>query len=168
MMTQSHRQEAVSRAYVQAIAAQAGVLCSKPDPDYGIDLSLRAVERRDGRHYDTSVQLDLQLKSSTRATVTEAAVSYDLEVDTYNDLRGVEGSSPRILVLLVLPAAEQDWVSQSPAELTLRRCAYWLSLRGRPATAATSTIRVSIPLLNVFSAEAVRTLLQLVKEKKEL
>ena len=52
MMTREHRQEALSRAYVQTIAAQAGVLCSKPDPDYGIDLSLREVEVRGERLWE--------------------------------------------------------------------------------------------------------------------
>ena len=82
MLTKNHRQEALSRAYVQAVAGQAGLICSKPDPDYGIDLSLRLVMMRENRRWDTSVQLDLQLKSTTRANLRET------EVD---DIRGRSG-----------------------------------------------------------------------------
>ena len=74
MTTQQHRQAALCRAYVHAAAAQAGLLCSKPDPDYGIDLSLRMVEVRDRRYSDTSVQIDLQLRSTTRANVAATEV----------------------------------------------------------------------------------------------
>ena len=54
------------RAYVRAIAAQAGLICSEPEEDYGIDLCLRAIRRRGPRLADVGGQLDLQLKSTTR------------------------------------------------------------------------------------------------------
>jgi hypothetical protein len=59
MMTRAHRQEALCRAYVQAIAAGAGLLASRPEPDYGIDLSLRSVGVHDKRRRDADVQIDL-------------------------------------------------------------------------------------------------------------
>jgi hypothetical protein len=167
MMTQGHRQEALCRAYVQAVAAKAGLLLSRPEPDYGIDLSLRMVEIRGRHHLDTSVQVDLQLKSTMQASVTDSAVKYDLEVDAYEYLRRSEPFCPRILVVLVLPADEDEWVKQSPEELTIRQCAYWLSLTGAPATTATKTIRVAIPPENVFSVQAVQALLQRIKERRE-
>jgi hypothetical protein len=39
MLPRNHRQEALSRAYVRAIAAQAGLLCSQPEPDFGTGVS---------------------------------------------------------------------------------------------------------------------------------
>jgi hypothetical protein len=102
IMTRGHRQEALCRAYVQAIAALAGVGTSVPPPDYGIDLSLRNIEKRGQRYLDTRVQLDLQLRSATRANVKDAHVGYDLDVQTYELLR--EPSQVRcLLVVLVLP-----------------------------------------------------------------
>lgn len=166
MMTRAHRQEALCRAYVQAVAAQAGLLYSRPDPDYGIDLSLRAVEIGQRGHSDSSIQLDLQMKSTTRASVTETAIAYDLDVDGYNYLRAVTTGCPRILVVYVMPAEEEEWLGQSPHELSLRHCAYWLSLEGYPATTSTRTTRVAIPLANVFSVEAVRTLLRQVPTRR--
>ena len=166
MITKQHRQELLCRAYVHAIAAQAGLLCSRPDPDYGIDLSLRSVAVRGRRHLDTSLQVDLQLRSTTRATVTETDVKLDLDVETYNFLRTPETFCPRVLVVLVMPAEEAEWVNQSPEELALRHCAYWLSLHDYAESSARSTIRVGIPLTSLFSVEAVHTIMQRIEERK--
>ncbi len=166
MMTRNHRQEALCRAYVQAVAALAGVTSSKPEPDYGIDLLLREVAVRDRRHHDTSVQVDLQLRGTTRASLTDTTLVYDLDVDTYNDLRIISAGCPRILVVLVLPETEGDWLIQTPNELSIRHCAYWLSLEGSPPITATRSIRVAIPLANIFTTETVRSLLQQAKERR--
>jgi hypothetical protein len=157
VLTRNHRQEALCRAYVQAIAALAGVGTSVPLPDYGVDLSLRNIEQRGSRHFDGRLQLDLQLRSTTRAGLTATEVRYDVDVQTYAFLRAL---SPIccLLVVLVLPENEDDWLTQSPQELVLRHCAYWYSLRGEPERSATSSVRVVIPRSQVFSPQAIRNL----------
>jgi hypothetical protein len=172
VLTRNHRQEALSRAYVRAIAAQAGVGVSEPESDYGIDMSLHATtlrneRRRDIGPRDIGPRLDLQLKSTTRAAVGATHLTYDLDVVNYDDLREQIGEGARPLVVLVLPADEAQWLSQSPQELVIRHCAYWLSLKGYPAATATTTVRLPIPLANVFSVEAVRDILQRLRERKD-
>lgn len=167
MMTRSHRQEALSRAYVRAVAAMAGVICSEPEQDFGIDMCLRAVRTRGHRHADVSGQLDLQVKSTTRAKVADTAVTYDLEVKNYDDLREEGDNCPRILVVLVLPEDETQWLSQSVEELVLRHCAYWVSLEGLPLTTATTTVRITIPRANVFSVQALQAILARIRERKK-
>src|SRR5438477_12171958 len=103
MLPTSERQQALSRAYVRAIAAHAGVICGDLGQDYGIDMFLRTVPVVGHRYTDSGDQLDLQLKSTTRARLTGAEVSYDLDVRAYNVLRVETRTCPRILVLLVLP-----------------------------------------------------------------
>jgi len=158
MMTRNHRQEALCRAYVQAVAALAGVGTSRPEPDYGIDLSLRVIQQQDNVHQDARVQLDLQLRSTTRANVTDTQVSYDLDVRTHEYLRQ-RSRIHCILVLLVLPEDEGQWLSQSVEELTVRHCAYWISLEGAEPTTATSSIRIAIPRTQVFSVQTVRAMM---------
>jgi hypothetical protein len=75
---------------------------------------------------------------------------------------------PRILVVLVMPEDEALWLTQTPEELTLRRCAYWISLKGQLTTTAVRTIRIGIPLAQVFSVEAVTRLMERVREGGEL
>lgn len=158
MMTQAHRQEGLSRAYVQAVAAQAGISTCNHTPDYGIDLSLRTIRTRGARREDAGVQLDLQLRSTTRAYVLETEVKYDLDARTYEFLRA-ERPVPRILVVLVLPEDEGRWMSQTAEELVIRHCAFWISLRGAKATTASSSIRISIPCGQVFGVQAAQTLM---------
>lgn len=164
MLTRSHRQEALSRAYVRAVAAQAGLGVTEPESDYGIDMSLRVISLRDNRRRDVGPQIDLQLKRTTRAFVTTTHLSYDLEVVNYDDLREVGELAARLLVVLVQPEDEADWLSQSADELVLRHCAYWLSLRGKPATSSRRTVRVKVPLENIFSVEALRGIIQRLQE----
>src|SRR5262245_22228853 len=129
MLPVNQRQEALSRAYVRAVAAQAGLTCGDLTQDYGIDMFLRTVPVAGNRYTDVGDQLDLQLKSTTRAGVTVTEVIHDLEVRAYDALRVVTRGCPRILVLLVLPGDETLWLTQSADELILRRCAFWASLR---------------------------------------
>jgi hypothetical protein len=167
VITRSHRQEGLCRAYVQAVAAQAGLNSSVPSPDYGIDLSLRSVGRRGDRHRDAGVQLDIQLKSTKQDDETETHLAYDLEVDYYEDLRDVDVPCPRILVVLFLPADESQWLSQSPNELMLRRCAHWLSLKGAPPTRSKRTVRVFLPRVNLFTPDVARDILQRIRERRD-
>jgi hypothetical protein len=53
MLPRNQRQEALSRAYVRAVAAQAGVICNDAGQDFGIDLFLRGVGTRNGEYCDT-------------------------------------------------------------------------------------------------------------------
>ncbi len=159
MLPRNQRQEALSRAYVRAIAAQAGVSCGDIQQDFGVDMFLRGIDRQGTEHLDTGPQIDLQLKSTTGAEVRPAEVIHDLEVRAYNLLRTAPEHRPRLLVLLVLPTEEGQWVSQSVEELILRRCAYWLSLRGAEPTTNQTTVRITIPRTNVFSVESIQTML---------
>jgi hypothetical protein len=158
MMTRGHRQEALCRAYVQAVAALAGVATSTPSPDYGIDLSLRSIEPKGEQRADAGVQLDLQLRSTTRTHRSDTEVKYDLDVRTYEFLRAIR-PIPRILVVLVLPEDEDQWLSQSLEELVVRHCAYWISLRGAVPTTASSSVRIALPRGQVFSVQAVQSLM---------
>lgn len=41
---------------------------------------------------------------------------------------------PRLLVVVTLPNEPEEWLSFSPEQLVLKRCAYWLNLFGRSPT----------------------------------
>lgn len=159
MLPTSQRQENLSRTYVRAIAAQAGVLCGSTEQGFGFDLFLRLVDWQDQQHVIGGAQLDVQLKSTTRAEVRAATIVFDLDVRAYNLLRQKTLGPPSLLVVLVLPEYETQWLNQSPEELVLRRCAYWMSLQGADSTTNQTTIRISIPRENVFSVEALQRLL---------
>jgi hypothetical protein len=135
------------------------VLTSHRDFDYRIDMTLHRVAEEGNRYFEAGVALDLQIRSTTQGEISEGAYHYDLDVVTYNRLRISALGTPRILVVLFLPQEEAAWTEQTESSLELRRCAYWISLRGGPETANTASIRIAIPRANVFSTESVHRLM---------
>jgi hypothetical protein len=159
MIPTNQRQEALSRGYVQLVAARAGLICLTIEQDFGFDMILRAVETRGQQVWDSGPQIDLQVRSTTRAERRNSEVLYDLDVRTYRILRDVAQHGPCILVLVVLPEEEAQWVRQSEQELTLRRCAYWASFRDAPPTENESDPR-NHPASERLLAEAAQRLTQ--------
>ncbi len=168
MLTRNHRQEAMSRAYVQAVAGRCGLSCSVREFDYGIDLTLHDIARRGARRYETGYKLDVQAKSTTLASLNERFVLYDLPVANYDDLRATDAGCPRILVVLVLPEDEAAWINQTEEGLLLRHAAYWMSLRGRPSSGNRRSVRVELPRANLFSVSALSELMAKVKKQELL
>jgi Domain of unknown function (DUF4365) len=168
VLIRTHRQEAVSRAYIHTIAARCGLGCSFRDFDYGIDLTVHAISRIGRRYVESGFNLDIQAKSTTTAATTSSQVLYDMEVKTYDDLRDPGVGCPRILVLLVMPEEESAWTEQNEDHLLLRRCAYWMSLKGMSSTTNTATIRVAIPRANQFSVDALTQLMDKVRKREDL
>lgn len=158
----------MSRAYVQAIAGRCGLSCSLRDFDYGIDVTLHDIRRRGHRHMESGFNLDVQAKSTTTRNLTPTDVVYDLEVKNYDDLRDPQVGCPRILVLLVLPEDEEQWTEQTEDHLLLRHVAYWLSLQGQGPTRNQKTVRVLLPRANLFSVQALETLMAKVRRGEPL
>jgi hypothetical protein len=144
----THQQDYFSRAVVQAVAAAAGVGADIPPYDQNSkDVHFEAADT------DTAVggQLDAQLKCTTTVDPSADSFSYNLDVNNYRSLRRPVTFVPRILIVVVVPTETPDWlVAVSPDSITLRRCAYWVSLQGQPETTNTSTIAVTIPTSQVF------------------
>jgi hypothetical protein len=166
VLTKAHRQEALSRAYVQAVIACAGLTYSRPDQDYGIDLLIHEIDDRGGRLTDRGPVLGLQLKCTTRAVVSPEALAYDLDVKNYDDLRGQGPGGPRLLVVVILPPDEMDWLSFGDDGMTVRGRAYWRSLVGAAPTAARRTVRVTLPREQAFTPAALRVLIRRIREGK--
>ncbi len=168
MLTRAHRQEALSRAYIQAVAGACGLSCSFRDFDYGIDTTLHVIREVEERLEETGHSLDIQAKSTTAAAIGPTEIVYDMELDAYRLLRASTPFTPRILVLLVMPNDEKAWLDHDEERLTLRRCAYWLSLRGRPETRNRKSVRITIPCSNVFSPAELSRLMEKVVKREPL
>ena len=112
-------------------------------------------------------KLDVQLKSSSDASVLkEQHIAWELEKPHYDKLRA-RSSTPKILVILSLPAHPDEWVTYSPESLMVRRCAYWTSLKNAPEiTTATKTVHV--PYSRPFSPEWLTAAMTKLSEEKEL
>ena len=67
---------------------------------------------------------------------------------------------PHLLVVVVLPEDEAEWLAQTEEQLILRRCGYWMSLRGRDEIQGDAgSTTVYIPRTQVFSVEELEKLM---------
>ena len=143
MVSRNLDQEQLSWAYVRAVIYDSSFRLYLPEvDDRGID---GAIKSR-GRGVN---QVDFQLKSTTLYQVRNGHIYYDLRVENYNALIR-EDDLPRILILYLMPNDEGEWLAQNQDELCLRKCAYWVDLMGKPFSRNAKTVRVAIPLVNVF------------------
>ena len=150
----SDRKEALSRAYVAAVAAGAGYTLAVQDFDRdGVDVQVRA-----GGAMRPS--LDIQLKATVRlGEGGDDDFRYPLPRRNYDLLREPT-IVPRILVVLDLPREEGRWISMSAEELVMRRCAYWANIAGFPETSNTETVTVAIGKRNRFDTEGLGNLME--------
>jgi hypothetical protein len=119
----------------------------------GLDATISAID-------GIKAKIDIQLKATSTDCIRETDVVFDLDVGTYDELRSEHVQSPQLLVVLVLPEGASEWLGLNEESLVLKRCAYWLNLQGEPAVSNKATIRVRLPLSNIFGPEALRDLME--------
>lgn len=154
--------EQFSIAYLRAIAAVAGFSVARPSvDDDSIDLTLSA-RSQDG--YLRAPKLDVQLKCTEKTFRNDGFLHFRLPKKNYDDLRQ-DSLTPRILVVLIVPGDDiKGWLEQTEDALVLRRCAYWLSLKGSPA-AKNRSKTVRIPRSKVFTVNRLKTIMQEISER---
>lgn len=86
VLTDQHIAEALSRAYVRAIAGRAGLNLAIREYDYGVDGSFDEVVIRQNCRVESGFSLSFQLKASIQWQLDDTQVVYDLDAKTYNDL----------------------------------------------------------------------------------
>ncbi len=155
MLPRGAIQEALSHAYVDAVCARAGSIYRRTWPDFGIDGRLSYVSLFAGRPWEPGIEVALQVKATTRASLRETEVRFELDADAYRELASDEGM-PRILVVYVMPDDEALWMEQTDESLSLRQCAWWTLLRGSPRSDNRRSIRVSLSTRNRFDVAAVQ------------
>jgi hypothetical protein len=160
MMTQNDIEEALSRAYVFAVAGRAGVNISGSVKDYGTDGTFKRVIIFEGNLMENGFPLDFQLKASIDCKIEPNFVVYDMKADAYQKLayRRNNGSTPQILILLALPPDAEQWMGHSEDALLIRQCCYWY-LVDKDFTENTSSVRIRIPRSQQFTTGALEELL---------
>ena len=154
LMTSNDRAEQLSLVYVQAVAAGASYTTANRSLDRdGVDIAVNA-----GGSMRPS--LDIQLKATRGlGLLRDGCFHFPLKVRNYDLLR-VETIIPRLLVVLDLPQNELDWLRVTPAELIIRKAAYWLNLRHAPETGNVESVTVPLPQDNLFDVAGLRSLMQ--------
>lgn len=154
----------LSYAYLHAVAAHAGVSCkvgSRHDDNAGIDAELTGWGPFPEGGYLEEIDIKVQLKATVKSPAANGACwSYSLAgIHRYNDLRSEVISVPRILVVLFLPNDSTEWLSHTEDALTLRQCAYWVSLRGAEPSDNNTAQTVYLPKAQRFDPNGLQALM---------
>ena len=167
-ITENHQLESLSRAYLAAVCAKAGLILKTGNFDYGIDVDIAEVISRpknagSGNRFFEGNQIRFQLKCTKNYIEENDMIYYDLDSENYNDL--CEPANPsKLLGLFVLDGDFNSSIVYSENELILKRCLYWFSLLNAEKTANKSSVRIAIPKQNLICPTSINSLFQLLKE----
>ena len=157
-MELGQRKARFSLAYIEAVAASAGYQIIEPRvDDDSVDGMLMGREGRRPR-------IEFQAKASARDLLRDGtldntgSLAFPLQIKNYNDLRA-DTIVPRILIVVLLPEAQESWLSHSEEALTMRHCGYWLSLKGAAATDNAETVTVHLPRSQALDSGALAGLM---------
>lgn len=165
------RKELFSYAHIHAVASVAGFsvqLKSRPMDSAGLDL---LVEVPGSLETGTVAypKFEAQVKcTAVQSTIKEDTINFPLEVKNYNQLRISNPMIPLILIVVLVPENLNDWAEVRDTETIIRKCAYWLSLKGCDTTANTDKITVRIPRDQIFSPDALSQIMTKIANRQEL
>lgn len=155
------QKEEFSYAYISALASVAGYsfqIAPRPLDLVGVDVTITGLVSPSSRR---RTRLDLQLKCTSQDLLDNESIRYPLEIKNYNELRNTNpDDDPLLLVVVLVPEKVEHWLQQTETELCLKRCAYWVSLRGQASSTNQTNVTVYLPRQNVFSVDALKTLMQ--------
>ena len=154
----------LSYAYLHAVAAQAGVGCkvgSRHDDNAGIDAELTGWGPFENGGYLQEVNINVQLKATIQQPhASDKGWAYRFSgIAQYDNLRADTVAIPRILIVLFLPAEPEKWLEHRPDALTLKNCAYWVSLRGAAPSENQTTQTVYLPHKQWFNPDGLKNLM---------
>lgn len=104
-------------------------------------------------------RVEAQLKCTAQDVLKETYLQYALSIKNYNDLRKELVMVPRILIVLCVPKAVDQWLGPTEFKTVLKHGGYWFSLRGFPETTNSETVTVHIPRANMFTVTALSQLM---------
>jgi Domain of unknown function (DUF4365) len=150
--------ETLQVGYLHAVAAAAGCSLAQPFPDYGIDWHIS--HSTPGHAIDDEVTIKVQLKSTYQLGPRPPGPTFPflLDNDHLTKLARTPVSVHKILVVMIVPRARDDWLHADHDSLRLRHCCYWTNLAGHPVTGRHRTT-VRIPTTRVFDDRALREIM---------
>lgn len=136
---------------VQTLAAAAGMSCAIPDIDVGTDLKIEDPDGEEARIQVKTTRVELP--------VIDGDVRFKLDIPTYDWLRKTT-TVPRFLVVMEVRPFRRDWIARMEFGFIVRRRAWYVSLRGDPATENEDSVTVRLPFGNMVTTATLTRMTQ--------
>ncbi|MFJ6751568.1 MULTISPECIES: DUF4365 domain-containing protein [unclassified Streptomyces] len=145
--------ETLQVGYLHAIAAASGCSLGQPFPDNGIDWHVS--HGAPGHTVDDEITIKVQLKCTyqTAPRPPGPTFAFTLDNDHLVKLARTPVAVHKILVVMLVPRVQEDWLRAGHDHLELRHCCYWINLAGHPVTGRRRTT-VRIPTTRIFDDRA--------------
>ena len=167
----SLKMEDMSEAFVRALCAVHGYSIVKCEHDNdGVDIGIRCKGKPCDESDILSPEIEVQLKSSYSKITQQqdGSINYSLEVKNYKSLIEDNRMIPLILVVFHMPTDEGDWIEQTTDWLKIKKCAYWISLKGREDTENQESITINIPADHQLTKDSLRSIMIKISKQEEL
>jgi hypothetical protein len=147
-------QEQLSVVYLSALATSAGFVFAQENLDRtGTDLMVRGGKCG-------FPQIDWQIKACKTLTAPKGGIiSYPLKKRNY-DLLIEKSGHPRLLMIYQMPDDKPSWLHCDEEKMVLKKCAYWVSLKGLPPSDNDTSVTVQIPVNQVLTIQELRRLME--------
>ncbi|MBF3830794.1 DUF4365 domain-containing protein [Burkholderia pseudomallei] len=160
----SKQKEQFNKAYVRAIAAQAGFNPSELEvDDDSVDLELS------GRGFTgvlRNPKVQFQLKCTSRDLISGDVIKFPLSRKNYDDLRGTDVVCPRYLAVLLVPDDPAYWLDHHHEHMCMYNACFYVSLRDRPSTANSTNVTVDVPLSQRLTTDSLMYLMTLASNRE--
>lgn len=173
MLTDNDIEAELSYAYLHAVASSVGIACqyaSRSFDNSGVDAELRLIRDFGAESVLTEINVNVQLKATTtEPKPVNGRIPFFLDnIKRYDQLRSTTATNPCLLVVLFLPSPLNSSVIHSIDELIIRKCGYWVSLRGAADSANSSGKTVYIPESQVMSPNELEQIFRRISVEEEL
>jgi hypothetical protein len=163
MLLENDVKEHLALAYVYAVASRAGCSTELIRVDRNsVDVTVKHIDIGAGPDQIREGVIDLQVKAHVHDPPPGPIRYYLTNPKNFHDLRQAHTLYPKLLVVVLLPEDESEWVHLREDALELRRCGYWMSLAGAEART------VVIPRENVFDGRSLKRLMDLARRREAL
>lgn len=163
------QKEMFSYAYIEAVDSVAGYSIfrkDRPMDNAGIDLSIEAPEPVEEVIFP---RIDAQVKCTASETIIkENCIKFPLPVNNYKTLINPRAILPLILIVVLVPSNINDWLKITEEDILMKKCGYWVSLRGQKPTKNTNSITVELPRQNLLTPTNLKEMMEKAARKENL
>ncbi|MBO1056255.1 MAG: DUF4365 domain-containing protein [Dolichospermum sp. JUN01] len=169
-MDRNTQKEEFSYAYIQAVTSVAGYTVEKsgrPMDNAGVDVTIK-VPGNIGEFLFP--RFDAQVKCTSQDILRKDYLKFRLEVKNYNKLRYETPYVPQLLIVVLVPSDITGWINISEEETLMKKCGYWISLKGRPESNKNKEdkITIDIPRQNILTPSALTSIMTKMAQKEDL